>query len=68
MRLTAVNITSCTITTAQLPRGLPRVVFGLFKDALFEKWREVTQVPFSEGPTGRGRYGTIWDSGAESNE
>lgn len=61
MRLTAENILyNChgSATPLQLPRGLPRglprVVFGLFKDALFKKWREVTQVPFSEGPAGHG--------------
>lgn len=36
----------CCLVTPQLLRGLPRVVFGLFEDSLFEKWRKIAEVPF----------------------
>lgn len=50
------------------PVRLPSVILCLFKDSLFEKWREIAQVPFCEGPAWHGWYGAVWNFGTQPNE
>lgn len=50
------------------PIRLPGVILCLFKDSLFEKWREIAQVPFCEGPAWHGWYGAVWNFGTQPNE